>query len=176
MSVWQIGLLVVGGLLVLAVGSALLTRLLIKRGLRTPWAVARINRIRDRVVAVVKRPITIMVLDEVTDVIRTGHYTENISSALLENSEELKLLVAEKVRQDIRLVGRLPLYDAVVSEVSGTVLRVVIDMLGDPRMDELVSDLLRNNIDQIRQAVRARHNENVPPPAPPDPAPAGRRP
>ena len=38
--------------------------------------------------------------------------------------------------------------------MSETTLRVLIEMLGDPRMDELVSDLLRNNLEQIKQAVR----------------------
>ena len=35
-------------------------------------------------------------------------------------------------------------------------------MLGDPRMDELVSDLLRNNIQQIKTAVRERQHESLP--------------
>jgi hypothetical protein len=33
-------------------------------------------------------------------------------------------------------------------------LRVLLEVLADPRTDELVSDLLRDNIDQIRAAVR----------------------
>jgi hypothetical protein len=100
---------------------------------------------------VVKRPITVMVLDEVVDVIQTGHYTQNISAAIVENHDELKALAAEKIRR----------YDKVVGEVSETTLRVLIAMLGDPRMDELVSDMLRNNIQQIKLAVRARENEHV---------------
>lgn len=165
LSAWQLALLIVGALLVLAVSSAFLTRALVRRGLRTPWAISRINRLRDRVIAVVKRPVTIMVLDEVADVIQTGHYTRNISDALIENHDELKRLVAEKVRSDpnMRLVGHLPGYSTVVSEVSETTLRVLIDMLGDPRMDELVSDLLRNNLQQIKRAVRER--DRTPPQA-----------
>ena len=52
--------------------------------------------------------------------IQTGHYTRNISEALKENHDELKALVAEKVKQDpnVRLIGRLPGYDTIVSEVS----------------------------------------------------------
>lgn len=129
----------------------------------------RVNRTANKVVDLVKRPITIAVLDEVADVIQTGHYTRNISAALVENHDELKRLVAEKVRQDpnVRLIGKLPGYDVVVGQVSETTLRVLIEMLGDPRMDELVSDLLRNNLQQIKLAVRERQHENVPvPPAP----------
>jgi hypothetical protein len=142
----------------------------VRLGLRTPWVIRRINRLRDRVIKLIKRPITVMVLDEVADVIQTGHYTRNISDALIENHDELKLLVAEKVRHDpnVRLIGRLPGYDRVVSEVSETTLRVLIEMLEDPRMDELISDLLRNNLEQIKKAVRDRDHEKVPVHAPPD--------
>ncbi len=164
LDAWQLVFLMAAVVGVLAVGSAFLTRALVRRGLRTPWVIHRINRLRDRVIAVIKRPITIMVLDEVADVIQTGHYTRNISDALLENHDELKRLVAEKVRQDpnVRLIGRLPGYDTLVSEVSETTLRILIEMLDDPRMDELISDLLRNNLQQIKKAVRDRDHENVP--------------
>ena len=171
LDAWQLVFLIAAVVGVLAVGSAFLTRALVRRGLRTPWVIHRINRLRDRVIAVIKRPITVMVLDEVADVIQTGHYTRNISDALMENHDELKRLVAEKVRRDpnVRLIGRLPGYDTVVSEVSETTLRVLIAMLDDPRTDELISDLLRNNLQQIKKAVRERDHENVPPPAPPEP-------
>jgi hypothetical protein len=177
LNVWQLIVLVLGVLVVLAVGSAFLTRSLVRRGLRTPWVIRRINRLRDRVIRVVKRPITIMVLDEVADVIQTGHYTRNIADALIENHDEVKGLVAEKVRGDpkLRLIGRLPGYDTVVAEASETTLRVLIEMLGDPRMDELISDLLRNNLQQIKQAVRDRDHEHVPVHAPPDIAPTDPR-
>ena len=170
LSAWQVVWLVLGGLVLLGIVSALLTALIVRLGLRTPWVIARINRLRDRLIALVKRPITIMVLDEVADVIQTGHYTRNISDALIENHDELKRLVAEKVRQDpnAKLIGKIPGYDAVVSEVTETTLRVLISMLDDPRMDEVVSDLLRNNLQQIKRAVRERQHERPPEVAPPD--------
>jgi hypothetical protein len=159
----QLVLLALGVLLGVLVLAAVLTRVLVRIGLRTPWVIHRLNRLRDRIVALVKRPITIMVLDEVAAVIQTGHYTQNISDALLENHDALKDLVAEKVRADpnVRLIGRLPGYDTVVSETTETVMRVLIDMLRDPRTDELVSDLLRNNLQQIKRAVRERDHEGV---------------
>ena len=163
LSTAQLVGVLVGGLVALMVVSAVLTRVLVSVGLRTPWVIHLLNRLRDRIVALVKRPITVMVLDEVAAVIQTGHYTQNISNALLENHDELKALVAEKVKADpnVRLVGRLPGYDTVVSETTEMVMRVLIDMLGDPRMDELVSDLLRNNLQQIKRAVRDRDHEGV---------------
>lgn len=177
LTVWNLIVLALGVLLVLAVSSAFLTRSLVRRGLRTPWGIRRINRLRDRLIRLVKRPITIMVLDEVADVIQTGHYTRNIADALIENHEEMKRLVADKVRGDpnVRLIGRLPGYDTVVAEVSETTLRVLVEMLGDPRMDELTADLLRNNLQQIKQAVRDRDHERVPVHAPSDLATANLR-
>lgn len=167
---WQVVLVAVGLAVVLLVGSWWFTRAAVRRGLRTPWAIHKVNELRDRLVAVVKRPITIMVLDEVVDVIKTGHYTRNIADALEENRRELAALVAEKLRHEknLRLVGKLPGYNTVVSEVAETTLRVVVDMLGDQRMDELVADLLRNNLEQIRIAVRERQHEHVPTHIPPD--------
>lgn len=164
LSATQLILLVVGVLIVLAIGAGFLTRWFVLREMRAPWFIRLVNRGTDRVVGLIKRPITIAVLDEVADVIQTGHYTKNISDALLENRLELKQLVAEKVRQDpsAKLIGRLPGYDTVVDQVSETTIRVLVEMLGDPRMDELVSDLLRNNIQQIRTAVRARQHESGP--------------
>ena len=176
-SVVQLVLLALGLFVLLSVGAALLTRALVRRGLHAPFVIRRLNLLTQSFVDVIKRPITIAVLDEVADVIQTGHYTRNISSALVENHDELVALVAEKVRNDpsARVVSRIPGYDTIVSQVSETTLRVLIEMLGDPRMDELVSDLLRNNLQQIKRAVRDRENLKVPPHAPPDPSPMARR-
>jgi hypothetical protein len=171
-SVVELVLLVLLVFVVLSIGAALLTRVLVRRGLHTPFAVRHLNQLSLSLVDLIRRPITIAVLDEVAGVIQTGHYTRNISAALVENHDELKRLVVEKVREDPALgfVGRLPGYDAIVGQVSETTLRVLIEMLGDPRMDELVSDLLRNNLEQIKSAVRERQNEVVPPYPPPDPS------
>lgn len=177
LTAWQVVWLVLGVLLALTVVSWVLGRWLVRRGLRAPWVVRRINAVRERLIDVVKRPITIAVLDEVADVIATGHYTKNISAALVENHDELIGLVQEKVKEDpsSRVVNRLPGYDLIVTQVTETTLRVLIEMLGDPRMDELVSDLLRNNLTQIKLAVRERAHEEVAF-TPPDPAPSHRRP
>jgi hypothetical protein len=148
----------VAGLIAVAILAGLAGRWLIRRGLREPFVVRMINRASDRVVDTVKRPITIAVLDEVADVLQTGHYTRNVAAALEENREELKQMVAEKIRDDPTAgrISLLPFHQRLVDEVSETALRVLLRILADPRTDELVSDLLRDNITQIRQAVRAR--------------------
>ena len=170
----QVLLLVGSVLLGGSVLAAALGGLLVRAGMHRPWVVRRASRLSIRVLELVKRPLTIVVLDEVAAVIQTGHYTKNISDALLENHDELKAMVAEKVRKDpnAKLVSRLPGYETIVAEVTETSMRVLVEMLSDPRTDELVSDLLRNNLEQIRVAVRQREHERVERPDPPDPVPA----
>lgn len=125
----------------------------------------------DPLVELVKRPLTVAVLDEVVAVLRTGHYARNIAAALEENRVEIREMVLEKLKQD-RRTGRLailPFHDEVVGTVTDTVMRVFLEVLSDPRTDELISDLLRENIDQIRGAVHAGDHRDLPDPPPPGP-------
>ena len=173
LSTLQVLLLVAAVVLGVSVLAAVVGWVLVRMGMKRPRVVERASRLAERVLALVKVPLTIVVLDQVTAVVQTGHYTKNVSDALKENHDELKQLVAEKVREDpnVRLIGKLPGYDRIVGEASEMTMRVIIAMLQDPRMDELVNDLLRNNINQIKQAVRMNAHENLPPMSPPDPVP-----
>ena len=155
-SVLTLSLWIAGGVIVLAVLAAYAGRALIRRGLREPFVVRLINQASDRVVETVKKPITVAVLDEVASVLQTGHYTRNIAAALEENRAELKQMVAEKIRDD-PTAGRfylVPFHDRIIEVASETTFRVIMEILADPRTDELVSDLLRDNLTQIRSAVR----------------------
>jgi hypothetical protein len=155
-SVLTLSLWIAGGVVVLAIIAAYLGRWLLRRGLREPFIVRLINQASDRVVETVKKPITVAVLDEVASVLQTGHYTRNIAAALEENREELKQMVAEKIRDD-PTAGRLylvPFHDRLIETTTETTFRVILEILADPRTDELVSDLLRDNLTQIRAAVR----------------------
>ena len=174
LSTLQVLLLLVAVVFGASVLAAVLGGILVRLGKRRPAVVERVSNLAMAVIKLFRRPLTVVVLDEVAAVIQTGHYTKNISAALLENHDELKALVTEKVRDDpnSRLVKKLPGYEAIVSEVSETTLRVIIEMLSDPRMDELVSDVLRNNLEQIKRAVRDREHERVGDLAPADPIPA----
>ncbi len=149
---------IIAGLVVLAIVAAVVGRALMRRGLREPFVVRLINRASDKVVDAVKRPITIAVLDEVVDVLQTGSYTRNIAAALRENQEEIKTMMSEKIKEDPAAgrISLLPFHDRIIEQASETTLRVILEVLADPRTDELVSDLLRDNIAQIRQAVRNR--------------------
>jgi hypothetical protein len=155
-STWV--LLILALLVLLSVAAAFLGRILISRGLREPFVVRMINRASERVVNVIKRPITIAVLDEVADVLRSGHYTRNVASALNENHREIKAMITEKVMADpvaSRSIGLLPFHERLIEEITEAGLRVIMEVLKDPRTDELVSDVLRDNINQLRTAVSA---------------------
>jgi voltage-gated potassium channel len=143
---------------------------------RLLWAVvilARIGRAVDRLVGqrvtaavtsrvitvlvdVIKYPITVAVLEEVAAVLQAGRYTENLANALHENEQDIKTMVREKVKAD-PVTGRitwLPFHDRLVDTVSETTLRVIFEVLNDPRTDELIADVLRENILQLRTEVR----------------------
>lgn len=155
-STWL--LLILAVLVLVSVTAAFVGRALVRRGMREPFVVRLINRTSERAVTMVKRPITIAVLDEVADVLRTGSYTRNVASAVHENRVELREMITEKVMADpvaARSIGLLPFHERLVEEIVEAALRVVMQVLNDPRTDELVSDVLRDNIDQIRAAVSA---------------------
>ncbi len=175
LSTVQVLLLVAAVTLGGSVLAAILGAVLVRFGMHKPWVLRRWSQLAEKAFGAVKRPLTIVVLDEVAAVIQTGRYTQNVSDALIENYTEIKDLVAEKVAQDrnTTLVRRIPGYDTVVSEATEMTLRVVIEMLADDRTDELVADLLRNNLQQIRAAVRERDHEAIEEAAPADPAGEG---
>lgn len=56
-------------------------------------------------------------------------------------------------------MSRLPFYDDIVQSVIDTGMRVVEEVLKDPRTDELVADILRENIRQLRGSVAAHAAE-----------------
>jgi voltage-gated potassium channel len=114
-----------------------------------------VNRIGSRVVNAIKGPITAGVLGEVAEVMSKGRYTQNIASALQENEREIEQMIAEKLREDPQAgrLARLPFYDDIVKAVTRAGFRVVMEVLRDPRTDELVADMLRENLMQLRIAV-----------------------
>jgi hypothetical protein len=157
-SATAIVLWIVVAIVAVAVAAAIIGRVLVRRGRRQPLVVKLINRTSDRVVDAVKRPITVAVLEEVAEVLKEGTYTRNIAAALRENHDEITAMIAEKIKTDptTRRVGLVPFHDRLLHDATETALRVILEVLADPRMDELVSDLLRDNIDQLRVAVRER--------------------
>lgn len=123
-----------------------------------------VNRFLGAVIDVLKKPVTVAVLDEVAAVLKTGRYARNISRALAENRTELRQLVLDKIKADPTAgrLKRIPFHDEIVGTVTDTTIRVVLEMLADPRTDEMISDTLRENLDQLRAAVHDDDPQRVP--------------
>lgn len=134
------------------------------RALGRGFTYALVNRVAERVAQTVSRPVTLAVLDEVVEVLQQGHYTRNVARALDENRDELRAMALEKIASDpeLRRFKRLPFFDDLVAATVESALRVISDLLNDPRTDEFVADVLRENIAQIRSAVAVRPAVSVP--------------
>lgn len=131
-----------------------------------------VNRFAGAIVEAIKRPITVAVLGEVAEVLAKGHYTQNIARALEGHQDELRAMLQEKLREDPQAgrLSRLPFYNEIVQAVLDAALRVIEQVLHDPRTDALVASMLRENLDQIRAEVAERQLR----PPTPSPAAAGR--
>jgi hypothetical protein len=114
-----------------------------------------VDRFSEPIVHAIKKPITIAVLDEVVKVLETGNYPENVARSLVENKGELRAIISEKITEDEQLgkLNRLPFSSEIVQAVVDTVFRVVLAVLRDPRIDDFFSAVVRDNRNQIRQAV-----------------------
>lgn len=116
-----------------------------------------VNGVKTKLVEAISGAVTVAVLKEVTVVLQKGHYSRNIGRALAENHTELRQMLLDKLADDPQLarLKRLPFYGDISETVIEGALRVVAEVLNDPRTDEFIADLLRENLEQIGQAVRA---------------------
>ncbi len=122
-----------------------------------------VGRFADTIVSVIRKPVTVAVLDEVIAVIQTGNYTRHIAAAIEENRPELDALILELIKQD-QATGKLrylPFHDDVVRLVADTVLRIADGALADPRVHELISDAIRESASELRANVRAELHAEV---------------
>jgi hypothetical protein len=122
-----------------------------------------VGRFADTIVQVIRKPVTVAVLDEVIAVIQTGNYTKHVSAAIAENREELDALIVDLVRTD-QATGKLrylPFHDDVVKLVADTVFRIADGALADPRVHELISDAIRESATELRSNVRTRQHDLV---------------
>lgn len=126
------------------------------RALGEEFTYRLVDRFKDQIVDAISGPVTIAVLEEVAEVLKKGTYTRNIARALDENRGELRSMIADKLRDNPSTgrLRRLPFYEDIVASTVDAALAVVQEVLRDPRTDELVADMLRENIGQLREAVR----------------------
>lgn len=135
------------------------------RALGEEFTYRLVNRFRNVIVESISGAVTLAVLDEVRDVLVQGHYARNVARALEDHQPQLRAMIAEKLREDRQAgkLSRLPFAREATEAVIETALRVVEQVLKDPRTDELISDMLRENLTQIRASVQARTPSATPP-------------
>lgn len=144
------------------------------RALGDEFTYRLVNRFKNAIVESISTSVTVAVLDEVQEVLVKGHYAANISRALKDNQPQLRNMIAEKLREDPQAgrLSRLPFANDLTLAVIDAAMRVVEQVLQDPRTDALISDMIRENLEQIRTAVEAndadRHSRK-PPSVPPSP-------
>lgn len=130
------------------------------RALGDEFTYRLVNRFKDSILRAIGGLVTLAVLMEVSEVLKKGTYTRNVARALEENDAELRAMIADKLKAHprTRVLNRLPFYGEIVDSVIDTGIGIVHDVLNDPRTDELVADVLRENVDQLRAAVQARED------------------
>lgn len=123
-----------------------------------------VARLSEPIVQAIKKPVTIAVLDEVVKVLETGNYPRNLARSLDENTDELRSIVTEKLREDPQAgrLKRVPFHDEIVESVVDTALRVILEVLTDSRTDSFFAHVVRENREQIRRAVQEGLHEQSP--------------
>ncbi|MEA3136360.1 MAG: voltage-gated potassium channel [Thermoplasmata archaeon] len=114
-----------------------------------------LGRLQAIVVEWVADAVTLRILDQTLLVLQKGAFTRNLADALEAHGAEMEDVILEKVRADPSLarVRHLPFFDDVVAVTSTVGRRIAIETLRDPRMDDLVKEVIRTNLKQIRDEV-----------------------
>jgi len=125
------------------------------RALGEDFTYLLVNRFKNTIVDSISDAITVAVLNQVSDVLGRGTYTRNIARALKENEADLREMLHEKLREDprTRRLSRLPFYKDISEAMIDSGFRIVEEVLADPRTDELVADMMRENLNQLRDAI-----------------------
>ncbi|WP_028081490.1 ion transporter [Solimonas soli] len=125
------------------------------RALGEDFTYLLVNRFKDTIVDSISDAVAVAVLEEVADVLGRGTYTRNIARALKENEADLRQMLVDKLRADPRAgrLSRLPFYKDISEAMIDSGFRIVEEVLADPRTDELVADMMRENLAQLRTAI-----------------------
>lgn len=115
-------------------------------------------RFKSVIIETLGDAITVKVLDETLEVLQKGEYTRNLADAMEKHGDEMMAIIAQKVKEDPQVgpIRHVPGFDAMVTTSSRVTQRILIDLLRDERMDQMVKDIIRQNVEQIRAEVRKR--------------------
>lgn len=134
------------------------------RALGDEFTYRLVNRFKNAIVDSISGAVTVAVLDEVSEVLAKGQYARNIARALEENQPHLRAMIAEKLAEDPKTgrLSKLPFAKDIADTAIDLALRIVEQVLQDPRTDELIADVLRENLQQIRTSVQINSEQRAP--------------
>lgn len=115
-----------------------------------------VRRFKAAIVESLGDAVTLRVMDMTLDVLQKGEYAGNMADHLERNGDAMLEIVIDKVREDPKIgrVRHLPFFDDLVATSSRVTTRLVIDLLRDDRMDQMIKDIIKENVEQIRNAVK----------------------
>jgi voltage-gated potassium channel len=119
-----------------------------------------LTRFKAVIVETLGDAITVKVLDETLAVLQKGAYTRNLADALEVHGAEMNAMISQKVQSDpqVGAIRHVPGFEALVATSSRVTQRILIDLLRDERMDQMVKDIIRQNVKQIRSEVRKKES------------------
>lgn len=119
-----------------------------------------VRRFKDVIVEIISDAVTLRVLDMTLDVLQKGEYTRNLADHMERHGDDMMEIIVEKVKTDEQLgrIRHVPFFDDLVATSSRVTQRLLVDLLRDDRMDQMVKDVIRQNVEQIREAVREKES------------------
>lgn len=128
------------------------------RALGQEFVFRLVGRFKDTLADALTGAVTLRVLEQTEDVILKGRYTQNLADAIEARGDEMLQIAVEKVKDDpeVGAVRHIPYFEQIVATTSRVSQRIMIDLLRDPRMDEIVKGIIKQNTAQIKAEVRAR--------------------
>lgn len=114
-----------------------------------------VGKSKDLIVETIGDAVTLRVMDMTLDVLQKGRFASNLADHMEARGDEMMDLITQKIAHDPALgrVRHIPFFDDIVATSGRVTQRVLIDLLRDDRMDAMVKDVLRQNVQQMREAV-----------------------
>lgn len=117
-----------------------------------------IGKYKGALVDAISGAVTLRVLADTEAVLLKGQYARNMADAIESRGDEMLKLAIEKVKADpeVGRIRHMPFFEEIVGTTGRVSQRIMIDLLRDPRMGDLMRDIIAQNTRQIRDAVRAK--------------------
>lgn len=115
-----------------------------------------VRRFKGVIAEAIADAVTVRVMDMTLEVLQKGEYAKNMADHLEANGQDMMAIIHERVKEDPKIgaVRHVPFFDDIVAASSRVTMRLSIDLLRDPRMDAMIKDIIRQNVEQIRSAVK----------------------